>query len=165
VTVNVSDTPTFTNLTLTTPLAISSGGTDANTAGGARTNLGAAASGANADITSITGLTTALSVGQGGTGSTTAGGARTNLGAAALGANADITSLTGITSINNAAAALTIGNTNQALTLQGNASSVFTATAGGFTTSVGFASPTANVSYLFQPAAAGSYNICTSVGN
>jgi len=68
VTVNVSDTPTFTNLTLTTPLAISSGGTDANTAGGARTNLGAAASGANNDITSLTGLTTALSVSQGGTG-------------------------------------------------------------------------------------------------
>jgi hypothetical protein len=41
-----------------------------------------AASGANADITSLTGLTTALSVTQGGTGSTTATAARTALSAA-----------------------------------------------------------------------------------
>ena len=38
-----------------------------------RTNLSAAKSGANSDITSITGLTTALSVGQGGTGLTAPG--------------------------------------------------------------------------------------------
>jgi len=62
-------------------------------------------------------LANTLNLTNGGTGSTTAGGARTNLGAAASGANGDITSLTAITSINNAAAALTIGNTNQALTL------------------------------------------------
>jgi len=37
----------------------------------ARTSLGAASSGANSDITSITGLTTALTVAQGGTGATT----------------------------------------------------------------------------------------------
>lgn len=41
----------------------------------ARTNLSAAKSGANSDITSITGLTTALTVGQGGTGATTLAGA------------------------------------------------------------------------------------------
>jgi hypothetical protein len=40
---------------------------------------GLAASGANSDITSLTGLTTALSVAQGGTGGTTASGARTAL--------------------------------------------------------------------------------------
>ncbi len=45
-----------------------------------RTNLGAAASGANADITSLTGLTTALSLTQGGTGATSASAARTSLG-------------------------------------------------------------------------------------
>lgn len=95
---------------------ISQGGTGASNAPSALTNLGgtgigtavfsaattaagrsaiaAAASGANSDITSITGLTTALTVAQGGTGSTTAGGARTNLGAAASGSNADITALT-----------------------------------------------------------------------
>ncbi len=37
----------------TTPLALSSGGVGSATAAGARTNLGAAASGANADITSL----------------------------------------------------------------------------------------------------------------
>lgn len=97
-------------------LPITQGGTGATTAASARTNLGAtgigssvftaattaaarsaiaaAASGANSDITSLTGLTTPLSVAQGGTGSATASGARTNLGAAASGSNADITALT-----------------------------------------------------------------------
>jgi hypothetical protein len=79
--------------TLTTPIVVSDGGTGSTTASGARLNLGittfadaivtattgasvrstisAAASGANSDITSLTGLTTALSVAQGGTGQTT----------------------------------------------------------------------------------------------
>ena len=96
-------------------LPVTQGGTGATTASGARTNLGAtgigsalftaatagsarstisaAASGANSDITSLTGLTTPLSVAQGGTGASTAGGALTNLGAAASGANTDITAL------------------------------------------------------------------------
>lgn len=97
-------------------VGISQGGTGATTAPSALTNLGgtgigtsvftaattaaarsaiaAAASGANSDITSLSGLTTPLSVAQGGTGSSTAAGARTNLGAAASGSNADITALT-----------------------------------------------------------------------
>tara|TARA_R110000868_G_scaffold174778_2_gene411655 strand:- start:1354 stop:2181 length:828 start_codon:yes stop_codon:yes gene_type:complete len=54
-----------------TDLAVADGGTGASTAANARTNLSAAASGANSDITSITGLTTALTVAQGGTGSST----------------------------------------------------------------------------------------------
>ena len=41
---------------------------------------GKAGSGANTDITSITGLTTALAVGQGGTGANSVAGARTSLG-------------------------------------------------------------------------------------
>jgi len=49
-------------------LAIASGGTGGETATDARTNLSAAKSGANSDITSLTGLTTPLSVAQGGTG-------------------------------------------------------------------------------------------------
>jgi hypothetical protein len=78
---------------LSSPVAVSQGGTGATSAGTALVNLGgtslgigiftavnpsvaraalgAAASGANSDITSLTGLTTALSVAQGGTGQTT----------------------------------------------------------------------------------------------
>lgn len=63
-----------------TTIAVNHGGTGATTAATALTNLGAAASGANNDITSLSGLTTALSIIQGGTGATTANGARTNLG-------------------------------------------------------------------------------------
>jgi len=88
---------TISTLTLTNALTVANGGTGATTASGARTNLSAASSGANSDITSLTGLTTALAVVYGGTGSTTASGARTNLGAASSGANSDITSLTGLT--------------------------------------------------------------------
>lgn len=51
-------------------VAVLYGGTGSTTASGARTNLGAAASGANSDITSLSGLTTALSAPQGGTGFT-----------------------------------------------------------------------------------------------
>ena len=54
-----------------TDLAVADGGTGASTAANARTNLSAASSGANSDITSITGLTTALTVAQGGTGRAT----------------------------------------------------------------------------------------------
>lgn len=54
-------------------------------------------SGANADITVMSGLTTPLSVGQGGTGAAAAAAARSALGAAASGANTDILSLGGLT--------------------------------------------------------------------
>ena len=50
----------------TVPLTL--GGTGATTAGAALTALGGASSGANSDITSVTGLTTALTAAQGGTG-------------------------------------------------------------------------------------------------
>ena len=51
-----------------TLISVNYGGTGSNSASGARTNLGAAASGANSDITSLSGLTTPLSETQGGTG-------------------------------------------------------------------------------------------------
>lgn len=59
-------------------------GTPTDTAG-LRTNIGAAKSGANNDITSITGLTTALPINQGGTGAFTASAARTNLNVLGVG--------------------------------------------------------------------------------
>lgn len=80
-----------------TPVDVTFGGTGATNAADARSNLGAAKSGANGDITSITGLTTPLSINQGGTGATTAPDARTNLGAASRGVNSDITQITGLT--------------------------------------------------------------------
>lgn len=79
------------------PLAVEKGGTGAVNASGARKNLQAAQSGANSDITSISGLTTALSVPQGGTGATSAKEAREKLFAAERGGNSDITSLSGLT--------------------------------------------------------------------
>jgi hypothetical protein len=79
------------------PLEVTSGGTGASNAANARSNLSAAISGANGDITSLSGLTTPLSVPQGGTGASTASGARSNLSAAQSGTNTDITSLTGVT--------------------------------------------------------------------
>jgi len=51
-------------------LKVAKGGTGSTTASGARTALSAAASGANSDITSLSGLTTVLSQAQGGTGTT-----------------------------------------------------------------------------------------------
>jgi hypothetical protein len=49
-------------------LPVANGGTAATTAAGARASLGAAASGANTDITSLSGMTTPLAATQGGTG-------------------------------------------------------------------------------------------------
>ena len=63
-----------------TDLAVDNGGTGASTASGARTNLGAASSGSNSDITELTGLTTDLTIAQGGTGASTASSALDNLG-------------------------------------------------------------------------------------
>jgi hypothetical protein len=89
-------------LSIATPIPVADGGTGATSASDARlalgisafadaivtattgssvrSTIGAAASGANSDITSLSALSTALSVPQGGTGATTASGARTSLG-------------------------------------------------------------------------------------
>lgn len=74
-------------------IPITAGGTGSTTATDARTALSAAKSGANSDITSLTGLTTPLTIAQGGTGASTSATAAFAL----KGANADITSITGLT--------------------------------------------------------------------
>jgi hypothetical protein len=62
---------------------------------------------------------------------------------------------------------LTVGVTGQQLILQGNANTQLTATGSGFTTTVGFTgTPTGGVTYNFdRAAAAGTYTICTTIGN
>jgi microcystin-dependent protein len=69
-------------------LPMANGGSGATNAAGARTALGAAASGTNSDITSLTGLTTDLSVAQGGTGASTLTGVVHGSGTSALTAGA-----------------------------------------------------------------------------
>jgi hypothetical protein len=67
---NFTNSPITTNGTIVMggTLNVASGGTGATTATAARANLSAAKSGANSDITSLSGLTTPLSITQGGTG-------------------------------------------------------------------------------------------------
>lgn len=96
---------------ISTPVSIADGGTGSTTASGARVNLSAAASGANSDITSLSGLTTALAPAYGGTGVTTVPsngqvliGNGTNYTAATLTAGSGI-------SITNASGSITITNT------------------------------------------------------
>ncbi len=72
-------TPSGFNGSPVSPLPVANGGTGATTAATARTNLSAAGSGVNSDITQLTGLTTALSVAQGGTGAQGVSAAAKNL--------------------------------------------------------------------------------------
>lgn len=127
-------------LTLGGTLAVANGGTGATTDAGARSALSAAKSGANSDITSLSGLTTPLSVSQGGTGANTIGsGYLYGNGTSPVSSTptipvADITGTMpvnkGGTGATTAAAALVnllpayAGNANRALTLDGTATNV-----------------------------------------
>jgi hypothetical protein len=61
------------------------------------------------------------------------------------------------------ASSVSVGRSAAQLSLQGSATSTIGITTGASTTTIGFASPTANVTYTLGTAAAGSYNICTTV--
>lgn len=60
---------------------------------------------------------------------------------------------------------LTIGSPTQSFLLQGNSSSTITATNGSNATTLSFQTPTANVTYRFPTLPAGTYDICSSIGN
>ncbi|MDA8049948.1 MAG: hypothetical protein M0002_08080 [Rhodospirillales bacterium] len=91
---------------------IAAGGTTAESA--ARVNLGAAARGANGDITSLTGLTTALPIGEGGTGATTASAALAAIGGIGAGTMIPTTTASAVS------AAGTTQGTATSLTAQDN---------------------------------------------
>ena len=90
--------------TLTGSVSVANGGSGATSASAARTNLGAAASGANADITALSGLQTALTIAQGGTGATSGPAAAVALG------------LTGRTAVGDASVAATTASRTIAYT-------------------------------------------------
>jgi hypothetical protein len=98
---NTSAAPSFGAVNLSTmvtnTLALANGGTGGTSASTARTSLGTAASGANGDITSLTGLTTALPITEGGTGAITATAALTALGADPAAGSTNVTTLGTIT--------------------------------------------------------------------
>jgi hypothetical protein len=110
------------------------GGTGATTAAGARTNIGAASSGANTDITSITGLTTDLAIAQGGTGADTKPAAFDAL--SPMSAAADII----VGGASGSGGRLAAGTVGQVLTVATGAATLEWAAAGGAgtVTSVGF---------------------------
>ncbi len=85
-------------------------------------------------------------------------------GAASLNGGATVTGTLTANTIT-PTSSLTVGAVTQSFTVQGNASSTLTATNAGNTTTVAFQSPTASVTYRLLTAAAGTYDICTTVGN
>lgn len=132
-------------------------------------NIGAAARGANGDITSLTGLTTALSIAQGGTGGKTPADAKTALGIGDIGVGqswqnvtservlgTNYTNTTG-RPIQVAAQAGPVSQANAALTVYVNSVGLFTAYAAAANSYIGCA----NV--IIPPGA--TYRIAMSLGS
>jgi hypothetical protein len=118
-------------------------------------------------LTGVTGITTSGGYTQSGATANTLTGA-TTLSAAgtALSVTNDAT-IGGVLTANTITpnGALTVGAAAQSFTLQGNGTSTIKSTVTGNTTTVGFASPTANTTLNFPALAAGTYTLCTTSGN
>lgn len=135
---DISITPVGNTITISSTgfsgiLPVANGGTGASTPVGARANLGAAASGANSDITSLSGLTTPLSVLQGGSGATTAN--------AAFNALSPLTTLGDLLYFTTVNARLPVGSNGQFLTVVAGAPAWSTVVTGGTVTSVALTMP------------------------
>lgn len=83
----------------TAELPVANGGTGGTTQAAARAGIGAAASGANSDITGLFGMTTPLHISEGGTGQTTPAAALANLGG--IGVNAQSLAANGYVRLSN----------------------------------------------------------------
>ncbi len=166
----VGDSSISGDLTGLTGLTVASGGIDVtgdSTITGALSGLSGLTSSGSIQFTGLTtdgvvtttggalGSVAQLGLALGGTGGTDAASARASLIAAESGANSDITSLLGLTNIT-PSTALQIGSVTQTLTLQGSASSSFSArSTGGQTTTLSFVSPTTTSTVLIPSNASG----------
>jgi hypothetical protein len=165
--INTTAAPTFGRLTVTSSQAASTMMLVNNTNAGATGNLlDLQTSGVTQMSISPAGAMTLLGTINGQTISSAANFTGT-LGVTGLASLSGGATVTGTLTANTITptSAMTVGATGQSLLLQGNASSSLTATDGASTTTVSFATPTANVTYQLQTAAAGTYDICTTVGN
>lgn len=140
---------------LTVPIPVADGGTGGTTAATARANLSAAQSGANSDITSLSGLTTPLSIAQGGTGANNAATALSNLGgvtAAQAAAAAPVQSVFGrIGTVTVQTGDYSVGQVTGAAALAGAAFTGAVSVAGAFTQTGGGA-----VTFSVRPTWAGA---------
>ncbi len=147
-------------------LAIAYGGTGATSAGSARTALGAASSGANSDITSLTGLTTALSAAQGGTGQSSYTDGQLLIGNTATGflSKATITAGSNIT-VTNGNGTITIAASGTGVTTFSGGSTGLTPSSatGGAVTLAGTLIAANGGTGLTSPGTAG--NVLTSTGS
>jgi hypothetical protein len=152
--INTSATPQFAGLTLTGALLMG-----ANNITG--TNFSVTGSSGNITAGTLNGQTISSSANFTGT-VTVATGLTVTSGNLAVN-NGDITSTGALDIV--PGGALTVGATGQSLTLRGDETTALTASDSGNTTTLGFETPTDDVTYLLPTAAAGTYDVCSTAGN